>query len=290
MRSFRTVCFCASYNLKRWRRDWRVILFVCVIAAFALFDLRDLSTFAKEYDMTISAWVASAFFTPRYMVTLFALLLGIIFSDAPFYYEHSQFVIARAGRLEWILGQTLYIVIASFVLTALVWIASWIAFLPNISFENDWGTIAKTVALNSGVPANISVRIYLPSVLSEFSPVGTAVLSFLLMWLTAVFVGTLFMFFTSFFGKTISVSVFGFLLFMSFTATVTGIFTFGEKVSYFAPLSFCNIYGTARFSGNPNLPPLAYCLTVLSSLSVIFITLTSILFCKQDLAGGKDDK
>lgn len=281
---------CAAADFKSWRSDWRLPLTAAVMLIFVFFDFRDLSVFASRCGGKVSAWGASMCFTPAYMITLFCLLTALLYSDAPFYGDHSQFLIIRTGRFNWIAGQVAYIALSSFILIAFIWVSVWIVLLPNISFKNDWGLVLKTMAVNPAMPADLAVRIYPPSGLEAFSPMGTAALSFLLSWLTAVFIGTLFMFFNTTCGKTVSLSIFGFLMFINQSVRFVGLLIFGEGVRYISPLSFCDLYSTSRFSGNSALPPLAYCLTVLSAGILIFAGGTIISFCRGDISFGKGDK
>lgn len=288
MSDLRHAFFCAAASLRRRRGDWRVYLFALVIVVFAVFDFRDLAVFAGRYDAKVSAWAVSAYFSPVYKVPLFSLLVALLFSDAPFYDEHSQFVVVRAGRLSWILGQFIYIGLASLLVTAFVWLVTWMVLLPHISFENDWGAVVRTLAMNAALPDDLSLRVYFPSVIAEFSPIQTAAFSFLLTWLVGVFVGAFFMFFGSVCGKLAAFSAYGFLLFMSFSVNFIGEFIFGERVYYLMPLSFCDVFMTSHFSGNPNLPPLWYCICVPGGFAVVFAIATMISFCKRDLVTGKD--
>lgn len=288
MNSLRCSLNCASSRFRRWITDWRVYLFAVVVVTFAIYDYQDLVTFAARYDARISAWSVAAYLSPSYMIILYSLLAALLFSDAPFYDESSQFAVIRTGRLNWILGQFIYIALASLLITVLIWLAAWVVLLPRISFANDWGAVIKTLANNSPIPSDISVRIPVPNVINEFDPMQTAALSFLMMWLAGVFIGTFFMFFNSVCGKLISFSIYGFLLFLSQSASFIGMFIFGDKAYYLMPLTFCNLFNTAHFSGNPNLPPLWYCICVLGGLAIVFTVVTTISFCKRDLVIGKD--
>ncbi len=289
MRNIRSACLYAAHNIARWRHDWRIIVFAAVIAIFSYYDMHDLGRLAGRYGATVSIWAVTTCFTPGYMVEMYVLMLGLIFSNAPFYRSSSQFEIVRSGRLAWILGQIIYIMAASLIAVLFVWVTSWAAMLPNLSFSADWGQVERTLAVGASLPADFILHVYFPSAVIEFSPIAVAGYSLLLAWLVGVFVGTMFMFFNKLIGKTASLSVFGFLMFMRFTSMSSGILTFGMYVSYFSPLNFCNIFASSFFSGNPLLPSMGYCIAVPAVLSVLFCVLSVILFCRQDLNNGEDE-
>lgn len=290
MDNLRRTLTCAGIGLRRCKGSRRAVLALAVILLFAYFDFSDILRLARDYDLTVSAWAASAYFTPYYAVCLYAALLGILFSDAPFSYGHSQFEVARSGRLTWILGKLVYVAAVSLILTLAVWLATWLVLLPKLSFSNEWGGVERTLSLSSGIPEGYRVRVYLPRFLSDFSPIGTAGLGFLMMWLTGVFIGTLFMFLNLSLGRLISFSVFGFFLFMCFAAVSIGILNFGDLINYINPFSFCNVFISSHFSKDPNMPPLWYCISVPVGLVAAFAAGSVLLFCKKDITMGKDDR
>lgn len=289
MRNIRSACLYAAYSIARWRHDWRIILFAAVILVFSYYDMHDLGRLAGRYGATVSVWAVTAYFTPGYMIDMYVLMLGLIFSNAPFYRNSSQFEIIRSGRLAWILGQIIYIMAASLIAVLFIWVTSWAAMLPNLSFSAEWGQVEKTLAVGSAIPADFTFRVYFPSAITEFSPIAVAGYSLLLAWLVGVFIGAMFMFFNKLIGKTASLSVFGFLMFMRLTSMSSGILTFGMYVSYFSPLNFCNIFASSFFSGNSLLPSMGYCIAVPAVFAAIFCVLSVILFCRQDLNNGEDE-
>ncbi len=290
MNSLRTGFFCAAANVRRLLTDWRVYLALLVTAMFAAFEYGSLTEFAARYDAKVPVWAAAMFFSPGYTVTLFSLITALVFSNTPVGGDETLFIVVRSGRLGWVIGQLLFVLFASLMLTLAIWLVIAAVLLPNISFSNDWGSVIKTVALGNALPTDLHIRVSIPTGIATFSPMATAGLSFLLTWLVAVFIGTMFLCLNSVAGKNVSFAAFGFLLFMSLASRDIGALTLGSWVSYMVPLNFCNMMSTSYFNGNPNMPSVAYCIGFAAVMSTVFALLTARYFCKGDFSSGKDDK
>lgn len=279
----------AWINIKKWHTDLTVWLIFAVLTVFAVYYFGPFLPFAAEHDETLSAWAVSAFFSTGNMIILYVALLGLMFSNAPFYDASSQFSLIRTGRFKWIMGQIIYIFAASFLMVASVWIATWIMWLPRISFANDWGRVVKSAAMNLSLSPEHPLRVFFPTIINNLSPMVTAAFSFLLSWLVSVFTGMLFMFFNFFCGRIVSFSVFGFLWFMSMVPSIVNQFQWGRIAEYIAPFDFANIFTVYQFNGNPRLPPLWYALVVLCAGILVFSAPTVIAFCRKDLDAGKEE-
>lgn len=279
----------ALINLKKWRTDPVIYLVFGLIVVFVIYLFGPIYPFAAEHDETISAWIVSAYFTPAHMTILYVALLGLMFSNAPFYDASAQFSVVRVGRLRWILGQVVYVFAASFLMVAAIWLATWLRYLPRLSFADDWGRVVKSMILNGQLSSEYPMRVYLPNIANTFEPIKTAVLSFVMMWLGTTFGGMLLMFTSFFFGKVVSFSVFGFFWFMSMVPKWMAQMGWGKYALYACPFNYLNIYYTFEYNGMEGLPPFAYCVSMLAVTIVIFATATVIGFCRRDLDAGKEE-
>lgn len=85
----------------------------------------------------------------QYVVILFAYLLLV--SDIPFRTPQQQFVLQRVGKRSWICGQLLYLLCMSILFTFVLWVLSWIFFLPILEWTPRWGKVLTTAANASNV-------------------------------------------------------------------------------------------------------------------------------------------
>lgn len=101
---------------------------------------------SRQLDTMVQPWLfplfpgSVSFFMPVY------LSFVVLISDAPFRSRQQQFVLLRAGKRNWIMGQLLYIVMLSVVFTAALWFFSWVFLIPRVRWSLNWGPILTTVA------------------------------------------------------------------------------------------------------------------------------------------------
>ena len=114
MYRFRQIGAVAVYNFRQWRKNPRI--FITFALAFILcFLLSDKAVrFAKEYETTMQ--IVEAFvwtFGDSNSILLSSLLLVLLFADMPFISAGTPYYLMRIDRRIWIMGQALYIVLAT---------------------------------------------------------------------------------------------------------------------------------------------------------------------------------
>lgn len=114
MYRIRQVGAVAAYNFRQWRKNPRV--FITFALAFILcFLLSDKAVrFAKEYETTMQ--IVEAFvwtFGDSNSILLSSMLLVLLFADMPFISAGTPYYLMRIDRKTWIMGQALYIVLAT---------------------------------------------------------------------------------------------------------------------------------------------------------------------------------
>lgn len=196
---------CVS-NFRKWTRNPRIFitffLFYCHV-----FDV--ISPFNKAAEILETS--NTPWFFPFFSSNSFSgmyILLGfvLLFCDAPFIDKHQPYIIIRIGKLKWLLGQFLYIVIASFLFLLSLQFFIILALLPKISFTTEWGSLLYTIS-------QTSVEGFLPivgvsfSVIETYSAIEATLLSFLIVWLEGIFIGSLLFFLNIQFKRIIGTSV-----------------------------------------------------------------------------------
>lgn len=59
--------------------------------------------------------------------------------------------------MDWLIGQILYIATASLLFTLWTFLSTVLALLPSISFENAWGPVLYTIAMQTGVAVEYNI-------------------------------------------------------------------------------------------------------------------------------------
>src|SRR5699024_10050642 len=214
---------------------------------------------------------------------VFACLIILLFSDAPFADRHMPFLIIRSGRRNWIIGQLLYIVVASFVFTIFILFISVLVLIPNVQLSTDWGIILKSLAVNTEIIPSVTI---FPDerILTIFSVLEAMLISFGLFWLVSIFIGVLIFCFNIVVGKMSGLVASGVFIFISFFSIVHGRLILGDWISYFSPISWMSMsffiwYNTMALLSSSRTYSILWRLLAMTLMSIVSIK----VFCEKDL-------
>lgn len=161
MDKLRQIGLVAAYNFRGWYKNPRVL--VTFALAFILCFLLSNKVVQFAYAHQASMQMVEAFvwtFSDSNSILLSSLLLVLLFADLPFLNPGVPFYLVRINRQTWLLGQTLYIVLATsvylvFILAATVFLSMQDSFVGNIWSETAailaYSGIGQTVALPASV-------------------------------------------------------------------------------------------------------------------------------------------
>src|SRR5690625_3817274 len=127
---------CLGVNFRKWLVNPRIYALAVFIIAFLIYHQSGLSQFAGAHNQGVTPWVFPHLTTPP-VLHVFATFAIILFSDAPFEDKHMPFLMIRSGRRNWIIGQLIYILMASLIYTLFVFIISILALLPNLELRSE---------------------------------------------------------------------------------------------------------------------------------------------------------
>ncbi|MBD5561038.1 MAG: hypothetical protein HDQ87_11955 [Clostridia bacterium] len=143
MFKFRQILDVAAYNFRQWRYSPRVII-VFALAFVLCFLLSDKAVrFAEHYGTVLQigepfVWT----FGDATNILLISLLLVLLFADMPFVTPGTPFYLTRTTRTVWLLGQIIYICVATTIFVAFILLAT-SALCAHISFAgNQWSETA----------------------------------------------------------------------------------------------------------------------------------------------------
>ncbi len=151
----------AAYNFKQWKGNPRVII-TFALAFVLCFLLSDKAVkFAEEYNVTMQLVEAFVWtFGDSTSILLSSLLLVLLFADMPFIGAGTPFYLVRINRRTWLLGQMVYVVLATLLYVAFILIATSLICMRNAFIGNLWSETAamlgysgagKAIALPSSV-------------------------------------------------------------------------------------------------------------------------------------------
>ena len=286
--NIKVLSLCLRMSFRKWFLSPRIPVFFLFILSFGFWTSGGVASLAAAMGEGVSPWLLPHYFANPLMMSLFGFLVTFLFNDAPFYDSHTGFVLIRSGRKNWILAQILYVIIASF-LNALCWLlASLLPLIGKLQLTGDWGKVILSLANGQAdavaAEQNIVLAIF-PDIriCTQHGGLQATLLSFLLLWFVAAFLGFVIFCLNYFLGNNWGVIFSGLLSFLAFFSTSYFVyFFFGAKLLYFSPVNWCSLY-SLFCSGNEGAPSLFFVFLILSVGSGMMIKLLLSQFGKRDI-------
>ena len=137
----------AFYNFRQWKGNMRVIS-AFVLVFILCFLLTDKTVgFAEECGSTMQVLEAFIWaFGDSNSILLISLLLLLLFADMPFITTATPFFLSRCSRKIWVLGQMLYIVLATFLYLLFVLFSTCVLCMQYAYPANIWSRTAANLA------------------------------------------------------------------------------------------------------------------------------------------------
>lgn len=175
-----TVLQMAFYNFRLWKGNVRVIT-TFILAFILCFFLTDkLIMFAEENHTTLQ--ITEAFiwtFGDSNSILLASILLLLLFADLPFLTTAVPFFLFRGSRVQWVIGQILYIGMATFLYLAFIFFSTCMLSMKLSYVKNSWSKTAATLAYSrSGKVMKLPVE---KKILEMSRPCETVITIFLLL-------------------------------------------------------------------------------------------------------------
>lgn len=181
----------AAYQLRKMFSTSRVPVLMMLIAIYILQNLDAVRQFSISVDIPVTPFAFPHIVNDLTCQLVIMAGVAVLFCDAPFEDADYMYMVTRSGRSAWAIGQVLYILLAALAYVLFLWLMSIIPFLdrldPTASWGKIWGTLVKTDA-GSQFGLQFSVTEYLEI---NYDPVKASVISLLLEWSCASWLGML---------------------------------------------------------------------------------------------------
>ncbi|WP_230399519.1 hypothetical protein [Novisyntrophococcus fermenticellae] len=141
--------------------------------------------FSKAMNQGISLWMFPVLMNDMIVSFITFSLWCIMVCEAPFKNEGYLYLVGRAGKENWVLGEILFLVLFSGVFTFGLVLSTFIFSLPRLDFTLNWGKVIGTLAYTDA-STEFSIPFSFPiSMMSNAAPLKTMLLSILLVWWVA---------------------------------------------------------------------------------------------------------
>lgn len=292
MVNLKMIWLSALMNFKKMYSNPRVYIVLTILFIFQYYTFTPLKEFARYIQQDVSPW-SFPFFIQN--PSLFFIIGGtalLFYGHAPFIDDHTDVILIRTGRKNWILGQIIYVVLSSFLYTLIYITGSIVILLPNVEFTQRWGNVLEVLSTEqiSQVPGDITLQFQpIAIIMEKFSPIQTMFLGFLLFWLGTIFIVAVLLFFNLWLGKNSGMIVTGSLISLAYFSVYLGRLNFGEEIFFFSPISWISMT-YLDWNNQGNIPTINFALTNYVLWIVLLMKFSVELFVHKDidsLEGGK---
>jgi len=244
----------AMYSIRQWAGNLRIICLFVLMSIFVWNDFQVIGDLAVRTGIRTNPLVFPFFSNdPVKQLILFAGII-FLFSDAPFINKSQPYIFIRSKRIPWVIGQILYIIVASAVYFLFLMSVSILVLLPHGTFAtNGWGKIINTLA-QTDMGAQIRLQFGITKeITAYYSPVEAFGLCFFLNWGAGCFLGLIMFLINLKCNRMFGLIAGGVILF--FDLLVTNVLP--PIFYYFSPVSLSRL-GVIDPAGVSMFPGMAY--------------------------------
>ncbi len=244
MNRWKNVFLCVRMNGKKALGTPKLYLVFIISFIFQYYTFSGLRIVSQYLGQLTTPWVFPFYITVPTMFVTFGGLAMLLFCDVPSLDGQAPFVLIRVGKCDWILGQMLYVLILSFIYTAWNLLCSILVLIPNVTFENEWGSILQTVAsypeliMESGASVSFGIS---QDIFEYFSPIQAMALSGGLYWLGTVFLGMIILCFYVLTGRMTGIAVCGFFVAFAYFSCYLGMIGYGSWIRAISPINWSSL-------------------------------------------------
>lgn len=277
MKKFNTVFAISRQNFRKWTSNYRVWMIAIILMIFIHSYTKEISLFAEELNMKMSAWIFPFLYSERYMKLLFLFPIILLFCDAPFIDSNQPYMILRSKRTLWSLGQILYIFLANIIYFLFLVVATIGVHIRNITLENDWGKVFGTLATTDASDFfNTPLKIN-PSIIKYFTPFQAVWFTFLLSCLSGIMLGLIIYVCNSLLkNRLCGIAISSSLLILSAALNLN------PELQWLSPMSW-NTLNNIDIGDTTNFPSFEYIIIADFVIITILIIISIIVNRKQEI-------
>ena len=181
----------SGYHMRMLRENIRIPFIFIIVVLYVTESLSAVLTFSRNVHIDVTPFAFVFLINNDRIQFVIAACAVILFCNAPFEDESYQYVISRAGKLSWGLGQILYIIKMSILYIACLAAATMIPFLGHITWSNEWGKIWGTLGkTNTGAQFGVKFSVS-QNIIRQYEPVDALIISILLEFSCILCIGLL---------------------------------------------------------------------------------------------------
>ncbi len=194
MRNIWAAFLCAGSNFRKWRKNPTIILLAVVWSLFLISYFIEVPAVSLQRGSNIIPWLMPFTLIHPLNRFLFCTVMIVLFAQAPFSDISTPFAMIRTGRLSWFLGQILYILGTSAVVTLFTFVCTVLVTVPCMDLRMDWGPRLYRIVLDVALRENEMAE----SIMTSYSVWEAMWHTAKLQFLTGTLIGSMILFFNMF--------------------------------------------------------------------------------------------
>lgn len=181
----------------------RIPFVLMIVVLYVMESLSAVFAFSRSVQIDVAPFAFVFLINTDGVQFIIAACAVILFCNAPFEDESYQYMISRAGKLSWGLGQVFYIVKISILYMGCLVAATIMPFLGHINWANEWGKIWGTLGkTNAGAEFGVKLSVS-QNIIRQYEPVDALIISILLEFSCVLCIGLLIYFGNKMTGKSV---------------------------------------------------------------------------------------
>jgi len=190
MDKLRKVASVAAYNFHGWHKNPRILVTFALAFILCFLLSNKAVQFADEYKTSMQLVEAFVWtFSDSDSILLSSLLLVVLFADIPFLNASVPFYLSRINRSTWLLGQALYVILATSLYLVFILAATVLLCMQNAFVGNIWSETAAILGY-SGAGQAVALPVSVTT-LEMSTPYACMTVIFLLMLLYTMLIAFL---------------------------------------------------------------------------------------------------
>lgn len=233
---------CRSFNvfwmqLKREGFQIRIGSLLLMLFIFIYSYLEPVKVFSKAVQIPAMPWVFPLFIND-YICQLIIMSGAIfLFGTAPFQGKNYYYTIYRSGRMEWQIGNVLYLFFVSFSYVSFLFLTMIISLVPYVKYGQGWGKIWGTLGHTDAIIQYQVPFLIDRYIMGVFSPIQATVISFFLEMACIFWLGLIVYIFNFIFQKPIGTFIGAF--FVCLDVVISN--SFSPRAFLFSPVTLTQL-------------------------------------------------
>lgn len=285
MSCLKTIFHISTQNFRKWQTDYRIWTIAVFLLVLTLMYAEDFKTVADYLNNKAPVWIFPFMYTKSNAKVLFTLPVILLFCDAPFIDKNQMFVMMRTSRTKWLCGQIIYIISAGGIYYFFIFAVSIVSMIFFGEPSLEWDKSIVAVAYDSSVASSAGVySLNISRITVEFfTPLLACFYTFIMSWLSAVFLGLLIFACNLFTGSRVWGIASG-----SLFVVLTLVAKLRKYLDRFSPITWSTLDGI-DVGGLTVRPSIGYCTSVYAALIIVLTAAIFVFGRKKSLDVMKGD-